>query len=450
MAIDRLVYVTYKYIVAGYIKGRHMEKLPRVPWRHPDFIKLWAGQTISLLGSQVTVLALPLTAAVTLSATPLQMGTLSTLQYIPWLLVGLLAGVWVDRLRRRRVMIAADLGRAALLGMIPVAAAAGFLRMELLYAVGFSVGILNVFFDVAYAAYLPTLVPRDRLVDGNSRLQASASIAEIAGPGIGGGLVQLVTAPLAIAADALSFLASALSLAWIRTPEPESARSDDTRNILHEIMEGLRLVFSNHVLRAFALASVATNFFVDIHLSVFVLYATRELGVSPVMLGAMYAVGSVGGLLGSLAAKPLVKRHGFGRIIIGAQALVTLAVLAIPLSGLRFGTAVPVTIAAEALWGFAVVVYVINTTSLRQAITPDRFQGRMTASVRFVTWGVAPLGFMLGGVLGGVVGLRATLFIAVAGPLLSIGFLLLSPVRRLRDDLPTGGAAGMNGPAPVA
>jgi MFS family permease len=427
-----------------------MKKLPPVPWRHPDFRKLWAGQTISLLGSQVTVLAMPLTAAVTLAATPLQMGALSTLQYIPWLLIGLLAGAWVDRLRRRRVMIAADLGRVVLLALIPFAAAAGFLRMELLYAVGFSVGILNVLFDVAYAAYLPTLVPRNRLVDGNSRLQASASIAEIGGPGIGGGLVQLVTAPLAIAADALSFLASALSLAWIRSPEPEPSRTVGSQSLLQEIGEGLRLVFSNPVLRAFALASVATNFFVDIHLSVFVLYATRELGVSPVILGAMYAVGSVGGLLGSLAAKPLVKRQGFGRTIIGAQVIVTFAVLAIPLSGLRFWTAVPVTVAAEALWGFAVVVYVVNTTSLRQTITPDRFQGRMTASLRFVTWGVAPLGFLLGGVLGGAVGLRATLFIAAAGPLLSVGFLLLSPVRGLRDGLPAGGAPAMNDPAPVA
>jgi len=255
-------------------------------WRHPDFLKLWAGETISLLGSQVTLLAIPLVAAMTLNATPLQMGILGTVQYIPWLLIGLLVGAWVDRLRRRPVMVMADLGRTVLLGLIPLAAVAGILRMEHLYVVGFLVGIMNVFFDVAYAAYLPTLVPRDRLVEGNSKLQVTASIAEIGGPGLAGGLVQLVTAPLAIAADALSFLVSALSLTWIGTPELKPPPTDDSRNLLVEIREGLRLVFSNPILRAFALASVTTNFFVDVHLAVFVLYATRGLGISPVILAA--------------------------------------------------------------------------------------------------------------------------------------------------------------------
>ncbi len=402
-------------------------------WRNPDFLKLWVGETISLLGSQVTLLAIPLVAAMTLEATPLQMGTLGTVQYIPWLLVGLFAGVWVDRLRRRPVMIAADLGRTVLLGLIPLAAVAGILQMQHLYIVGFLVGIMNVFFDVAYAAYLPTLVPHESLVEGNSKLQVSASVAEIGGPGLAGGLVQLVTAPLAIAVDALSFLVSALSLMWIGTPEPRPAPTDDSRNILVEMREGLQLVFSNPILRAFALASVTTNFFVDVHLAVFVLYATRELGISPVILGSIYAVGSIGGLLGSLFAERLVKRLGLGRVIVGAQILVTLAVLAIPLSGRQFWITVPLIVVAEALWGFAAVVYVVNTVSLRQAITPNQFQGRVAASLRFVTWGISPLGFMLGGILGGTIGLQATLLVAVVGPLLSVACLVLSPVPRLRE-----------------
>jgi MFS family permease len=401
-------------------------------WRHPNFLKLWVGETVSLLGSQVTFLAVPLTAAMTLNATPLQMGTLGTMQYLPWLLVGLLAGVWVDRLRRRKVMVVADLGRTVLLGLIPLAALTGILRMEHLYIVGFLVGIMNVFFDVAYAAYLPTLVPRDRLVEANSKLQVSASIAEISGPGLAGGLVQLVTAPLAIIVDALSFLVSALSLTWIGTPETKPAPADDSRNITAEIRQGLSLVFSNPILRAFALASVTTNFFVDVHLAVFVLYATRELEVSPVILGSIYAVGSIGGLLGSLFTERLVKRLGLGRVIVGAQILVTLAVLAIPLSGRQFSIAVPLIYIAEALWGFAVVVYVVNTVSLRQVITPNQFQGRVTASLRCVTWGVAPLGFLLGGVLGETIGLQATLLVAVTGPLLSVVCLVLSPVPRLQ------------------
>jgi MFS family permease len=402
-------------------------------WRHPDFLKLWAGETISLLGSQVTLLAIPLTAAMTLKATPLQMGTLGTVQYIPWLLVGLLAGVWVDRVRHRLVMVLSDLGRAALLGLIPLAAVAGILRMEHLYLVGFLVGILNVFFEVAYTAYLPVLVQRERLVEGNSKLQASASVAEIGGPGLAGGLVQLVTAPIAIAVDSLSFLVSALSLTWIGTPEPRPIPTDDSRNIISEIRDGLRLVFANPILRAFALASVTTNFFVDVHLAVFVLYVTRELGISPVILGSIYAVGSIGGLLGSLFAERLVKRLGLGRVIVGVQILVTLAVLVIPLSGRQFWIALPLIVTAEALWGFGAVVYVVNTVSLRQAITPDRFQGRVTASLRFVTWGVAPLGFLLGGVLGEIIGLHATLMVAVIGPILSVACLVLSPVPRLRE-----------------
>jgi MFS family permease len=402
----------------------HVAKL----WRHPDFLKLWAGETISLLGSQVTVLAIPLTAAMTLNATPLQMGTLGTVQYIPWLLVGLLAGAWVDRLRRRRVMIAADLGRVVVLGLIPLAAVAGILQMQHLYIVGFLVGIMNVFFDVAYAAYLPSLVPHERLVEGNSKLQVTASIAEIGGPGLAGGLIQLVTAPVAIAVDALSFLVSALSLSWIRFPEAKPAPTGDSHNLLAEIREGLQLVFSNPILRAFAFASVLTNFFVDVHLAVFVLYVTRELGISPLILGTIYAVGSVGGLVGSLLAERMVKWMSLGRVIVGAQILVTFAVLAIPLAGRQSWVAVPLIAAAEALWGFAAVVYVVNTVSLRQVITPNQLQGRVTASLRFVTWGIAPLGFMLGGILGGKIGLQPTLLVAVVGPLLSVVALMLSPV----------------------
>jgi len=404
-------------------------------WRHPDFLKLWAGETVSLLGSQVTFLALPLAAATTLEASPLQMGTLGTVQYLPWLLVGLLAGAWVDRSRRRPVMVAADLGRAFLLGLIPLAVLGGLLGMALLYAVGFLVGILNVFFEVAYAAYLPSLVPRDRLVEGNSKLQLSASVAEIGGPGLAGGLVQLVTAPFAIAVDALSFLVSALCLTWIRSREARAEPTDQPRFLLAEIREGLRLVFLNPILRAFALASVTTNFFVDMHLAVFVLFATRELGISPVGLGSLYGVGAVGGLVGSMSVGRLTQGLGLGRFLVAAQAFVTLAVFAIPLAGRHLW----LIVVAEAMWGFAVVVYVINATSLRQATTPHEFQGRVAASLRFVTWGISPLGFLIGGILGETIGLRATLVVAGIGPLLSIVWLVLSPVPGVREVPPPQG-----------
>ncbi|HEY5119330.1 MAG TPA: MFS transporter [Anaerolineales bacterium] len=401
-------------------------------WRQPDFLKLWAGETISLLGSQVTLLAMPLVAVLSLNATPFQMGILGMVQYIPWLLIGLAAGAWVDRMHRRPVLVAADLGRALLLGFIPFAAVAGILKLEYLYGIAFLVGILNVFFDVAYTAFLPTLVPRNRLLEGNSKLQVSASIAEIAGPGIAGGLVQWLTAPLAIVADAISFLVSAVSLAWIGASEPGNLTADGSRNILVEIREGLRLIFLNPILRTFAIASMTCNFFIDVHLAVFVLYAMRGLEISPVTLDAIYAVGSLGGLLGSVFAGRLATGLGLGRAIVGMQILLTFAMAAIPLSGMQTRIAVPVIALAEAVWGFATVVYVVNTVSLRQVITPDRLQGRAAASLRFVTWGVAPLGFLLGGILGEQIGLKATLLVSVCGPLLSIVFLILSPVPRLR------------------
>ncbi len=423
-----------------------MPKKPLGLWRHGDFLKLWTGETISLLGSQVTLLAMPLTAAVTLGATPLQVGMLGTVQYIPWLVVGLVAGAWVDRRRRRPVMVMADVGRTVLLCLIPLAAATGILRIEHLYAIGFLVGVLNVFFDVAYAAYVPTLVSHDRLIEGNSKLQASASLAEISGPGLAGTLVQVMTAPLAIAVDALSFLVSASALIHIRTPEPQPVADNAPHNLLAEIREGLRLVFSNPTLRALALASLTTNFFVDVHLAVFVLYATRELGITPVILGGILGIGSIGGLVGSLAPGLLAKRLGLGRTLIGAQILVTLAVLVIPLSGRQAWIAVPLIILAEAVWGFAVVVYVVNTVSLRQAITPCQLQGRATASLRCVTWGVAPLGFLLGGILGETIGLQATLVFAVTGPLLSVVCLIFSPIVSLRTP-PT--AESIPAPAPA-
>ena len=418
-------------------------------WRQADFLKLWAGETISLLGSQVTLLAVPLLAAIMLGATPIQMGTLGTLQYIPWLLVGLPAGACADRLRRRPIMIAADLGRALLLALIPIAALTHTLRIEHLYIVGFLAGILNVLFEVAYSAYLPTLVSRDRLVEGNGKLQVSASVAEIAGPGLAGGLVQLVSAPLAIAVDAISFLGSALSLAWIRTPEPGLPSAGDSRSVLPEIREGLRLVFGNPILRAFTLTSATANFFIDVHLAVFVLFATRDLGVSPVILGGMYAVASLGGLLGSVMAVRLVGRLGLGPAIVAGHLQVILALLIIPLSGPRIGVALPLIVLAQALWGFGSVVYVVNSVSLRQAITPNQYQGRVAASLRFVSWGVSPLGFMLGGILGETLGLRATLLVAGAGSLASLFILLLSPVGKMRHStLPADSSSPSGAAAP--
>lgn len=413
-----------------------MRRIPIGLWRHADFLKLWLGESISLIGSQVTLLAMPLLAAIGLQASPLQMGILGTLQYIPWLLIGLPAGALADRLRRRPLMIAADLGRAILLGLIPVAGLIGMLRIEFLYVVGFLVGILHVVFEVAYSAYLPTLISSDQLVEGNSKLQVSAAVAEIAGPGAGGGLVQLITAPLAIAVDAVTFITSALSLAWIRRQEPEPNPDARPPDILSEIREGLKLVFANPILRAFSLTSASANLCIDMHLAVFVLFATRELGIRPIELGTIYAVASLGGLAGSMAAGRLGHRLGLGRSIIGGQVLVVTALVLIPLSASPARGGILPIVLAQAMWGFGAVVYVIHSVSLRQAITPNVYQGRVAASLRFVSWGVSPVGFLIGGALGETLGLRSTLLIAGCGSSLSLPLLLLSPVWTIRQVAP--------------
>jgi MFS family permease len=404
-------------------------------WRHADFVKLWAGQTISLIGSQITFLALPLTAVLVLDATPAQMGFLTAAEAIPSLLVGLFVGVWVDRYRRRPILIAADLGRAALLLVIPVAAILGALRIEYLYIVAFLVGTLELVFDVAHRSFLPSLVKHEQLVEGNSKLEMSRSVAMILGPGVAGGLVQLVTAPIAMAFDAISFLVSALLLGWIRTPEPAPRPSDQRESIWEEIGEGLRLVSGDKLLRAVAGCIGTLGLFNSVLEAVLILYVTRELGIGPGLLGLAFAGGSVGFLLGTLLPGWVTRRFGLGPGIIGGLLLVGLSDLLIPLAG---GSVVVLVImmvlmTAQFFFGLGFVIFNTGQVSLRQAITPDHLQGRMNAVMSFIDWGVVPLGGLLGGGLGEAIGLRSTLLLAAMGEILAILWLLLSPLRSLLE-----------------
>jgi MFS family permease len=404
-------------------------------WRHADFVKLWTGQTISLIGSQITFLALPLTAVLVLDATPAQMGFLTAAEGIPSLLVGLFVGVWVDRYHRRPILIAADLGRAALLLVIPVAAILGVLRIEYLYIVAFLVGTLELVFDVAQRSFLPSLVKREQLVEGNSKLEMSRSVAMILGPGVAGGLVQLVTAPIAMAFDAISFLLSALFLGWIRTPEPAPRPSDQRESIWEEIGEGLRLVSGDKLLRAVAGCIGTLGLFNSVLEAVLILYVTRELGIGPGLLGLAFAGGSVGFLLGTLLPGWVTRRFGLGPGIIGGLLLVGLSDLLIPLAG---GSVVVLVImmvlmTAQFFFGLGFVIFNTGQVSLRQALTPDHLQGRMNAVISFIGWGVMPLGGLLGGGLGETIGLRSTLLLAALGEILAILWLLLSPLRSLRE-----------------
>jgi MFS family permease len=401
-------------------------------WKHHDFLKLWAGETVSLFGSQITVLALPLVAANTLQASASEMGTLGFAQYVPWLLVGMFAGVWVDRLRRRPLMIAADLGRAVLLALIPLAAILGHLKMWHLFVIGFLVGIGNVFFEIAYYAYLPALVGREELVEGNSKLTASASASEVAGPGLGGILTQAITAPLAILFDALSFFVSAGALLCIRKPEslpPSSISSRENFSVWREALDGLRLVTRHRLLRGFVGCSLTGNIAIDAHLAVYILYLTRELGVQPATLGLIYALGGAGGLLGATVVGRLNGRYGMGRTIVVSQLFHGICLTALPLAALTGGTlAIALIAGVHFIWGLTATIYTVPAVSLRQVITPDHWQGRVAASTRVLTFGVSPLGFLIGGWLGEWIGLWPTLMLAGLGLLLSNLWLSLSPL----------------------
>lgn len=402
-------------------------------WGSPDFLKVWAGQTVSQFGSQITLLALPLVAAITLRATPRQMGILGAVEFAPFLILGLFAGVWADRLRRRPLLIGTDLARALILLAIPLAGWLGALGMGVLYAVALLTGICTVLFDVTYQAYLPTIVRRDQLVEGNSKLETSRAVAQIAGPGLAGALVGALTAPVAILGDALSFLVSALVLGAVRAPEEAPAHHAAGGNVWREIREGLDVVFGSPLLRAIAAATSTANLFSNMGTAVYILYLTRELGVGPGALGLIFAAGNGGALLGAFAARRVTRLIGLGPAIIAPLTLGSVGMFLTPLARGPRPVVVATLIAALSVSSFGGVIYNINQVSLRQAITPERLQGRMNATMRFIVWGSIPFGALLGGWLGGALGLRPTLFLVAAGATLAPLWTLLSPVRSLRE-----------------
>lgn len=411
-------------------------------WRNGNFLRLWAGQSIALFGSSITTLALPLAAINQLAASPIQMGVLQMASFIPFLLFGLLAGVWVDRLPRRPVLIAADLGRAAALGLIPLAAVQGWLRIELLFAVAFAVGTLNLLFEAAYAAFLPAIVPAEDLQTSNSRLQASAAAAEIAGPGIAGWLAQTITAAIAIVGNTISFIISALLISTIRVDEPAHRQESGAGSLLHDMREGLRMVIRNPYIRALSFCSASANIFINMHLAIYVLYLTRSLGFSAGQIGTVYMVGSIGGLVGAWYADRIARRMGLGRAILVECLVAGIATIAIPLASLAGPLALLLLALFHALWNFWTPVYVANAASLRQHITPNGMLGRVTSASRFISWGAAAVGFLLGGVAGERLGLLPTLLLAGVGVLLSTGWIFFSPVRSLRDMPQGAGPAG--------
>ena len=428
---ERLSALDHSPVEKGYRLG--MKNLFTGLWRHVDFRKLWAGQTISLFGSQITLLALPVIATLTLHANALQMGILRATSSLPALLFGLLIGVWVDRFRRRPMLISADLGRALFLMSIPIAAFWDLLSIGQLYIVAFAAGLLSLIFDVAHMSLLPSLVQRKDLVEGNSKLELSRAGARIAGPGIAGLLIQVITAPFAIIIDVLSFLGSALFLSLLHTPEPMPLEGRQPSSFWSDMRVGLRLVLQNPILRAIALSLVIFNFFSSMIGALYVLYVIRTLGIPPAILGFIYTTGSVGFPIGAFLAGRAAQRFGIGPTIIWGAVLCDAPYLLIILAGGPLIIAAPLLIAAQFLTSIGGPITAINQQSLRQAITPDAVQGRVNGTTRFIAASMGPLGALIAGALGTQIGLHPTFVIATIGIQAGVFLLLIPSILKLRE-----------------
>jgi len=398
-------------------------------WRDGEFLKLWSGQAISEIGSQVSQLALPTVAILLLGATPFQVGLLVACENLAFPVLGLVAGVYADRLRRRPIMIACDLGRMLALASVPIAFAFNVLAMPQLYVVALITGVGTVFFDVAYQSYLPALIQRGDLVEGNTKLQVTGSVAQMAGPALAGFLIQLVGPARAVAADAASFLVSVASLVWIRRPEPapNPATESGGRGFFSEMWEGIRVVFGNPTIWKIAGSTSTSNLGSNIFFAVYLIFAYRVLHLSPGTIGVIFGAGAVGGLVGALSASWVARRIGLGPTLFVTIVVGGLALILVPFA--QLGLAVPLLLASTVIGSFTGPVYNINQVSLRQAITPDRVQGRMNATVRTVIWGTLPIGALIGGVVGNTYGLQAALYLGTAVAVFAGFWILLGPIR---------------------
>ena len=400
--------------------------------RQPEFVKLWSAQAISQLGDQVTLLALPLVAVLTLDASAAQMGLLTAAELMPHLLFSLFAGVWIERRsHRRKLMIAADIARAGLLVSVPLAAAFDVLTFPQLYAVAFAVGSFAVLFDISWATLFPAVVPRRDLVDASSKLSLSRSLSFVLGPSLAGFLVQALTAPVTLLVDAFSFIGSALFLGRIRTQEPSPER--DGNGVLRSLRDGMRFVLGDDLIRADLGCAATVNLFNFVFAAIFILYATKELGVAPGTLGIALGLGAIGGILGALVAPPLERAIGIGPSVVLGSVLFPAPLILVPIAsgseltiGVMLGT-------AEFFSAVGVMIFDVSAASMLFLRTPDRIRARTAGTFRFVNYGIRPIGALLGGALGTAIGLQTTLWIGVLGALLGVVWLVFSPIPRLRE-----------------
>jgi MFS family permease len=399
-------------------------------WHHLDFRRLWIGETVSQFGTMISQLALPLVAILVVHATTFEVGLLTALESVAFLLVGLPAGAWVDRMRYRWVLIVNDVIRALAIGSIPVVDAFGALSIGQLYVVALVMSVSTVFFDVAYQSYLPQLVDRALLVEGNAKLQASESVSQVAGPSIGGLLIEAITAPYAMAIDAVSFLWSASWVAAIRQRPPKPERKPD-RHLGREMKEGLSFVLGNRLLRAIAMCTGSSNLFSSIAFAVFYVLLARNLHVSAGIIGLITATSAIGGLVGSLVARRFAAWVGQGPAI--WLSVLAGGPMAFVAPFVQHDWTLVVLALTQVVWWGTVVVYNITQVSFRQGLCPPALLGRMNATMRFLVWGTMPLGGLIGGALGSWLGVRETLLIAAIGSSLIWLPVFLSPLRSMRE-----------------
>ena len=403
-------------------------------WRHADFMKLWAGQTVSELGSVVTRTAVPLVALLVLGAGPFDLAGIVVAQSLAVLLVGFFAGAWVDRLRRKPLLIGADALRAVLLFSIPVAYLAGVLRIEQLYVVVFLEGCLGAVFNAAYPAYVPSLIGVDRVVDGNSKLATSSSLAEIGGPGLGGALVQLIGAPFAILVDAVSFVVSSVSLLLIRAPEPARPERTEHTPILREITEALTLVRRHRLLLPLTLRSVIAHVAGSFFGVLYTIYLLDTLHLEPFAIGVVISAGGVGALVGSLFAARAIRRLGIGPALIWAAVAGSAIGILTPLAGGTVALAFLMVFVPQLIGDGFQTIEGVAELSLIQGVIPNDILGRVNATLEVLSHGIAyPLGALLAATIGETIGVRAGIAIGWAGMAVSILLLVLSPLPKVRD-----------------
>jgi MFS family permease len=403
--------------------------IPSLLRRPGPFRWFWIGQTISLFGDQITLIALPLVAVLLLHAAPAEMGFIVAAAWLPFLLFALPAGAWVDRMRRRRrLMIAADLGRAALLLTVPAAAALDALTLGQLYAVVFLTGLCSVFFGGAYQVLFVAMVPREDYVQGQSLLNGSRAFSFVGGPAVAGFLVQLFSGPVALVADAISFLASALVLSRISPPEPEPEKVERGH-----LLNGVRFILRSPVMRASLLATATINLFNLAYNALAILYAVRYLHIQPAVLGLIYGTGAIGGLAGSVLAGRLSRRVGIGPAYVAGCVLFTAPLVLVPLAGGPQPLVAAVLLVAGALAAMGVMVLDISAGAIFAALIPNTLRARVAGAYTVVNYGVRPIGSVIGGWLATTVGVRETLFVVTIGAVLGVLWLLPSPIPRMRE-----------------